>query len=248
MVRYLFFFFVIASVISCKKATVGAALTEDFSKEVIYTETFDDAESWSLLPTDPGYPATNCVQIDNQLLKLRFDQSLNSCGCGWVGAEKSIANTGNFSSKKLGVRIKLSKGFFQYIMRYHYATDAYGNVHPSGTLTSNSDFRFDIPGLSMRLPNPFNGHIHEDSVFNANLNKLEGTEFELIYNEGERIFKIDGVRQSSSLVNIEPVTQAGLEDMVLQFNLGHQPELSPRLDELFIQEIEVYTWKGKLKH
>lgn len=154
---------------------------------------------------------------------------------------------GNFSNTKLGIKIKLNKGFFQDIMRYKNVTDANGYVHQTGTTISSSTFRFDIPGLSMQLPNTFNGFIHEDSIFDPNMNKIEGSEFELIYNDGEIIFKIDGITQSSNLVNIQRVTQSGLNEMILQFNLGHQPELSPRLDELFIKEIEVYSWKGKLK-
>ena len=34
----------------------------------------------------------------------------------------------------------------------------------------------------------------------------------------------------------------------IEFTIGHQPEFSPRLDPLFIDEIEIYTWQGELEN
>ena len=47
-----------------------------------------------------------------------------------------------------------------------------------------------------------------------------------------------------SLVNISHSTIQNMTGIDVQFTLGHQPEFSPRLDELYIEELEVFTWQG----
>lgn len=71
--------------------------------------------------------------------------------------------------------------------------------------------------------------------------------FELIWNEGERLFYLDGVQRSSDLVYIQ---KYGTGDSGLNFDLhiGHESELLPMLMELYIEKIEVFTREGEYKH
>jgi hypothetical protein len=139
----------------------------------------------------------------------------------------------------------LNKGFFQYMVRYYNSVDPLGNPSTPGTVISNSYFRFSSPSIQMSIANPFTARFHEDSTVSDDFNKIEGIEFELIYNEGERILFIDGVKVDNKLANISKANITNQTGIDFEFTLGHQPEFSPRLDELYIEELEIFTWIGK---
>ena len=239
--KYLLITLIAITLLSCKKEHTEVEVP--YEKETIYKESFANDQTWISLPENSVYtPGSECVRIEDHILKLTFDQPLPNCGCAWVGARKSVTNISNIPKDKLGMRIKLNKGFFQYMSRNHYI-DQFGNS--SGIVTSESSFRFDSPGIQMQIANVFRGSYNEDSTVNENLNKIEGVEFVMIYNEGERLFFIDGVKADNNLINISNATITNQIGFDFQFILGHQPEFSPRLDELFIEELEVFTWQGK---
>ncbi|MNY00198.1 hypothetical protein D3C86_1326820 [compost metagenome] len=185
------------------------------------------------------------------MLKLSYDQAVSNCGCEWVGAKKSVTGISNIPKDKLGLRIKLNKGFFQYMVRQESnAFDQFGNPATKGTAVSQSYFTFKTSQVQMQIANTFKGWFMEGTTVNEDFNRIEGVEFELIYNEGEKILFIDGVRSDVNLVNINGGggTFFDIAGMEFEFNLGHMPEFSPRLDELFIDELEVFTWSGKYQH
>ena len=242
--KYLFFISISILLISCKKEKKQVEIP--FSKELIYSETFRHSSTWTSLPEDTFYtPSTECVRIENHILKLTFDQPLPNCGCAWVGAKKTISNLENLPKDKLGLRIKLNKGYFQHMIRFKNAVDPNGHPFKAGSNISESSFSFDSPYIKMTIPNSYNAWFHEDSIVSENFNKLEGIEFEIIYNQGEKILFIDGVKVDSKLAYFQNSNIAYDNNIIFKFMLGHQPEFSPRLDELYIEELEVYTWKGK---
>jgi len=242
--RYLLFIIVPIILLACKKEEIENEVP--YSRVTIYNETFENDQTWISLPENSVYtPGSECVRIEENMLKLTFDQPIQNCGCAWVGAKKSIPNLQNIPNDKLGVRIKLNKGFFQYMVRYHNSIDPLGNPSTPGSVISESYFRFNSPSIQMQIANSFNGWFHEDSTVNDDFNRIEGIEFEMIYNNGEKLVYIDGVKVDKSLVNISNATIQNMTGIDFQFTLGHQPEFSPRLDELYIEELEVFTWQGK---
>lgn len=229
---------------SCKKEVVEGE--KPYSRVSIYEEKFEDDQSWVPVPEDSYYtPDKECVRVEDNMLKLTFDQEIPNCGCAWVGAKKSITNLESIPRNRLGIRIKLNRGFFQEMVRYHNSVDPFGNPSTPGHVISESSFHFISPNIQMSFINPFNARFHEDSTVSENFNRIEGVEFVLINNLGETIFIIDGVKVNPKLANISKATITNQEGIDLRFKLGHQPEFSPRLDELFIEELEIFTWKGK---
>lgn len=235
-------------VLSCKKEKVEVEVEAQipYSKESIYKESFADDQTWIPLPENSFYtPGSECVRIEDNILKLTFDQIIPNCGCAWVGAKKSITNIPNIPKDKLGLRIKLNRGFFQHMIRYINSVDQFGNPSTPGSVISESYFRFDSPGIQMQIASTFNGRFHEGSTVNDDFNRIGGIEFEMIYNEGEKLLFIDGVKVDNKLANISNSTITNQIGIDFQFTLGHQLEFSPRLDELYIEELEVFTWQGK---
>lgn len=243
--RYLIFILIPSILLSCKKEKVEIEVQTPYSRVSIYEEEFLDDQTWTSLPENSFYtPGSECVRIENNTLKLTFDQIIQNCGCAWVGAKKSITDLQDIPKDKLGVRIKLKKGFFQYMVRYYNSTDPLGNPSTPGAVISESYFRFNSPNVQMQIANPFTARFHEDSTVSENFNRIDGVEFEMIYNEGVRIFLIDGVKVDNKLINISNSNITYQVGMDFRFELGHQPEFSPRQDELFINELEVFTWEG----
>ncbi len=234
--------------VSCKKEESSVEIP--YSQVSLYKESFTDDQTWEFLPENSVYtPGSECVRLENGMLKLTFDQGISNCGCAWVGAKKSVTEISNIPKDKLGLRIKLNKGFFQYMVRQESnSVDQFGNPATSGTVVSNSYFTFKSSGVQMEIVNSLKGWFMEGTTVSEDFNRIDGHEFELIYNEGEKILFIDGVRSDVNLVNISGGTILNQVGMDFQFNLGHQPEFSPRLDELFIEELEVFTWNGKYQH
>lgn len=244
ILKYIYLILSAILILSCKKDKVEIDIP--YSRVSIYSETFENDQTWISLPENSIYtPGSECVRIEDNMLKLTFDQPLQNCGCAWVGAKKSIPTLKKIPNNKLGVRIKLNKGFFQYMVRQHNSIDQFGNQNKTGTVISESYFRFNSPSIQMQISNSFNGWFHEDSTVNEDFNRIEGIEFEMIYNEGEKILIIDGIKVDNKLVNISNATITNQIGIDFQFTLGHQPEFSPRLDELYIEELEVFTWQGE---
>jgi hypothetical protein len=242
--RYIIFIISAVTILSCKKEKGEEIIP--YKRVTIYDESFNDDQSWKSLPENTPYiVGSECVRVQNQMLKLSFDQTIPNCGCAWVGAKKSITNLQDLPTDKLGVRIKLNNGFFQYMVRYTNSIDPLGNPSTQGSVISQSYFRFNSPGIQMQIANSFNAWFHEDSIVSEDFNKIEGIEFEMIYNKGEKILFIDGLKVDNKLVNISNATITNQIGIDFQFTLGHQPEFSPRLDELYIEELEVFTWQGE---
>lgn len=232
-----FLLFIGILLISCKK-NKPVEEPVPFSKRTILFEKFDSANNWTVIPSAND---TGCVKIEEGCLKLTFDQTFDNCGCGWVGAKYKNENIYEIGlSTKIGIRILLKKGFFQDISIYRNE-----GVSQSGVRLLFSSFEIHYNSFSIYLPSRLNGDIHEDSTLNLNLNKLEGKEFEIIYNNGECFAKIDGVKYSSNILTFNYPGYPNVP-LSMKFQLGHLPELSPRQDTLYIDEIEVYTWSGEM--
>lgn len=236
-------------ILSCKKDKKSKTEISEksFVKQILYFDDFSGVHSWEPTPSGQYKPGKTCVRLENNLLKLSFDELLQDCGCTWVGARNNdLSVSTNQILDKIGIKVKLNKGYFQNILTYFYTTDINGVITgEKGDRISHSNFRFEFNGLNFEIPHPSAGRIHKDSIFNPNIDKLEGVEFEIIYNKGEKIFKIDGISQSLNLIyfNYSPMVNKHLD---IEFSIGHQPEFSSSIDELYIDEIEIYTWKGEL--
>lgn len=214
-----------------------------FKERIIYTDNFTDTVGWIPMPYGSYYqPGTECFRIEDNLLKLRFEEATQNCGCAWVGAKKKVIGL-DLPTHKIGIRVTVNKGFFQELIRYKQVTP----YQTTGTTVIKSKFSMTTPNFSMNLPNALNGFIHEDSVMNFEANKLTGSTFELIYNLGERLFYLDGMKQSIERVNIQKYS-TGNSGLNFDLYLGHETELSPMLMELYIEKIEVFTWDGEFQH
>jgi hypothetical protein len=214
-----------------------------YKERIIYTENFNDTNGWIPMPYGSYYePGTECFRIEEHMLKLRFEQATPNCGCAWVGAKKQI-NGLQLPVGKFGMRVTVNKGFFQDLVRFQQVT----SYQKTGTSVIKSSFRMTTPNFLMTIPDGTSGWINEDSVMNFEASKLTGTNFELIWNKGERLFYLDGVKQSADRVNIQKYFTG---DTGLNFDLylGHETALSPMLMELYIEKIEVFTWDGEFEH
>lgn len=233
----LFYFFC-----GCTKDKVESI--EPYIKHQLYIETFENHGDWIVTPTDPFYqPDTSCVSINDGVLKMIFDQPLENCGCAWVGATLTQSEPlKKYFLQKIGVRIKLKQGYFQYIDRL-LATD---EVSKTTELLLFSTFDIRINRFSLQFPNTFNKTINQGEQIDLEYNKITGTEFEVIYDEGKKTFLIDGISQNLNKINFDEHSGAN-QPLSMKFDLGHLPELSPKLEKLIIDEIEVYTWTGDKK-
>ena len=219
--------------------------TNKFRKKTLLVESFNDSGPWEALPSNYGVSTnSDCVKFEDGLLKLSFDQGLQNCGCAWIGARRDLSPYDIFErTDKLGMRIKLEKGFFQQITTYK-DTVVNGYAVQHGAIVLESHLRVRFNDFQITVPHWNYGYIHESIGVNPDLYKIEGQEFEVISDRGQIIFLIDGIQAPSEYVGINQMTTLS---SYMEFKLGHQPEFSPRLDELFIDELEIYTWDGDLK-
>jgi hypothetical protein len=245
MKNAIFFLLLSIALTTCTKEK--GKLPEPYVKRIIYSETFDTNPNWTPLPSGTIFnPDTNVVRVQNGLLKLTYDQTL--IGCAWIGAQyRQTQPLENSFLDKVGIRVKLNNGFFQYIETYHDTVDALGHPCQSGTIPSFSDLRLDFNCLDIWFPNPNNGRFHRDSVIDYNIaNKVTGKEFEIIYDKGKKQCFIDGIEQATDIVYFNWQNIAN-QPLNIEFDLGHLSFLNPRVDELFVDEIEIYTWTGEKK-
>lgn len=216
---------------------------ESYSKRIIFYENFNNPLGWAVLPYASD---TGCVHFKDSMLKLEFDQTLNNCGCAWIAAEFNNPNIYETSFlNKIGVRIKLNKGYFQEIERF-YDTIINGTLSQSGEVILQSKFHLYFNSFWIEFPNYNYGIVHRDSTLNINLNKLIGKEFEIIYDEGNRFLNIDGIDYSADNFFLNYQNHPN-HNLYMKFELGHLPEISPRKDTLYVDEIEIYTWTGSFK-
>jgi hypothetical protein len=216
--------------------------TVSLEEKTIYFENFAINNSWSALPSNSVFtPGSNCVRVADGMLKLSFDQTMLNCGCAWVGATSQPTVFIDSTLEDIGVRVQLSKGFFQSISVYRDTVDQYGNPVQHGATFSHSRLTLDFNAVNIIFPNPYNGRVNFDAVIHEDFNRLEGSLFEVTYRNGEKQLTIDGISFDPDLVYINYSNRQN-HPLDLSFDLGHQPELSPRLDELYIDQIEIFTW------
>jgi len=245
MKNALYFLLLSISLTSCLKDK--GKPVEPYVKRIIYSETFDTNPNWTQLPSGTVFnPDTNVVRVQNGLLKLTYDQTL--IGCAWIGAKYlQTQPLENSFLDKVDIRVKLNKGYFQDILTYHDTVDALGHPCQSGTRPSFSNLRLDFNCLDVYFPNTNNGIFQRDSVIDYNnANKVIGKEFEIIYDNGKKKYFIDGIEQANDniFINWQNIVNQPLN---IEFDLGHLAFLNPRADELFVDEIEIYTWTGEKK-
>jgi len=207
---------------------------EEFEEITLFKETFDSLGNWNALPDGIFDPDSSFVRVENGLLKLTFDPS--QYGAAWLGAELidlTIQEPENLD--KIGIRVTLDQGYFQQLTRYE------GN---SGSIESKSKLRLFYNSMWIIMPNFNFGRTHIDSLFDPDAYKVEGILFEFISDEGENIYRVDGLDHPWEEVyfNKHPTSNYSL---YLEFTIGHADFLDPRIDNLFIDELEIFTWKGE---
>jgi hypothetical protein len=219
-----------------------------YTETVLYREGFNEFGAWELQPNQWGFTADSCVRIDNGILKLTYESGVSSCGGTWVGI--IIRDSTSFQPDlmdNVGIRIRLNRGHFNRIVRYR--DSVYPNGSPSRYSVSTpltswlflsyNKFDLSLPGVSDHM------YVHEDSAIDLSANRIDGSYFEVIHNKGEWSFFVDGVEHSMEKVGLG--ANSGIsQPLRLEVRLGHQPELNPQLDELFIDDIEIYTWCGDM--
>lgn len=225
---------------ACKKDS--GADVPPYTEQIIFSETFDNRGVWNALPDGLFDPDTSFVSVNNGLLKLTFDPI--QYGAAWLGAELEAPNVHPDSIiGRLGIRLKLDQGYFQRLSQYH-DTVISGQLSQVGSSVSTSSMRLYFNDIEMTLPSPIYGRTHRDSILDPDAFRIEGLEFEFIADAGQKIFLVDGVEHPIEEVyfNVNGTTTHPLS---LEFTLGHNNELDPRVDHLFVDEVEIYTWIGE---
>lgn len=218
-----------------------------YTETVLYSEQFNDFGDWELQPNQFGFTADSCVRVENGLLKLTYQSGVSNCGGTWVGV--IIRDSLSFEPDlldRVGIRIQLNKGHFNKIVRYR--DSIYPNGNPSRYSVSTpltswlflhyNKYSLSLPGVSDFM------YVHVDSTIDVNANRINGFNFEFIYTHGEWRFIVDGVERTTEKVGLGANSSIS-QPLRLELRLGHQPELNPQLDELFIDDIEIYTWCGE---
>lgn len=213
-----------------------------YTETVLYKETFDNWGNWERQPNSGGFYADSCVLVENGLLKMTRQAGINGCGGTWVGI--NIGDTSSYEPKfldKIGFRIKLNKGSFNQVMRAHEGSSAAGSIELSSWMRlSYNRFFLSMPGGELTV-------IHADSALETMSNRIEGSEFELVYDDGQTTMFIDGLEASMDKVGF--AGNSGVSQYLdIQFRVGHQSEFNPMISELFVDDIEIYTWCGKKQY
>ncbi|MCB9223564.1 MAG: hypothetical protein R2780_04640 [Crocinitomicaceae bacterium] len=211
-----------------------------YEETVLFSEEFTTVGNWIPTPEQANYtPGTNCYRIEDGMLKLTFDHSLNDCGCGWVGAKMNTTVSNHPNKKNIGVRIKLNQGLFQEVLL--------GIPSQSGSAYSNeidSKFQLELGGFNLTIPSSDYGKVPQGNTVNPWLNRYPGKSFEVIHeNNGNVTFTIDGEEFSKKYINCY-FFDSESSNLEMEFRLGHQPEFAPRTDQLWVEKIEIYTWDG----
>ncbi len=171
------------------------------------------------------------------MLKLTFNPM--TYGGGWVGCELEAPSIQEDSIlSRLGFRIYLDSGYFQNRTRWT------GSV---GSSVSTSTMRLYYNDVELYMPNGGYGAFSADSAFNPDEYRVEGRFFELIADKGSRIYRVDGIERPLTGVNFN-VNGMSNHWLNIDFVLGHANELDPRIDHLFIDKIEIFTWTGERPH
>ncbi len=225
-------FLVLVLGLSCGKHDADEVVFDAFEERIIYSESFDSIGNWNALPDGIFDPDTDLVSVGDGLLKLTFDPAVY--GAAWLGAELEPGIQEPTLLSKLGIRITLDQGYFQRLSRWT------GNV---GSVRAQSTLRLDFNGVEIAIPKTSYGSTSTDVPFDPEAFKIEGHVFELLLEDGVRVFMVDGVEHPLDEVyfNVHNMMNKPLS---MQFTLGHMEELDPRIDHLFVDRVEVFTWTG----
>ncbi len=206
-----------------------------YTERILYSESFDSWGNWNTTPDTMFDPDETLVGIDDGMLKLTINPM--TYGGGWVGCELEAPDIQEDSVlSRLGFRIYLDSGYFQERSR----------INAPGFM-NQSTLRLLYNDVMLRMPHPYYDGVSPDSVFHPDEYRIEGKLFELISDNGTRLYRVDGVDHSLSEVNFY-VNGISNYPLNISFVLGHANELDPRIDHLFIDKIEIFTWTGERPH
>lgn len=215
-----------------------------YTEEILFHEAFDTFGNWESQPNQFGFHADSCIRVENGILKLKYQNGISGCGGTWIGL--SIKDTASYRPEfldKIGVRFSLDSGSFYQVNRWHDTIGVYGQPTETGDFPVRSIMTFRYNRIAASFPSFESSRVHRDSVFEVYHNRIEGSRFELIYDEGEFTLFIDEVEYLEENISVsdywgEPVY------LSIDFNLGHLPELNPRIEGIQISDFEIYTWCG----
>lgn len=208
-----------------------------YTERILFSEPFDHWGAWNTTPDTMFDPNETLVNIEDGMLKLTFNPM--TYGGGWVGCELEAPSIQEDSVlSRLGIRIYLDSGYFQQRRRL---------TGTGGSFMNQSTIRLYYNDVMLLMPDYWYDQASGDSVFNPDEYRIEGKVFELISDNGSRIYRVDGVDHPLSEVNFY-VNGVSNYPLFIYFMLGHANELDPRIDHLFIDKIEIFTWTGDRPH
>lgn len=212
----------------------------------MFLEEFNDnSKGWFSNPdTNILHAPNECIKIEDGQLKMHFERGLGiaNCGGGWIEMElsDSTLNREEYFGK-IGIKIKLSKGYFQWLSLIDSVS---GGITSSHTLR-NSSFHMQCGKHSVTFPL---GYKNTDTI-DLSRNLYQGSEFIFLsYEEWE--WKRNRVYIDGEVIDYKGNTKwigSSNNDFDFEFwvNIGYGQELMPHEIDLFIESIEIFTWEGE---
>ncbi|MEZ4938813.1 MAG: hypothetical protein R2799_14590 [Crocinitomicaceae bacterium] len=225
--------FISSILISCNKGK--------FIKTTLFIEEFNDnSKGWYSKPDSNILSSSSgCIKIEDGQLKMHFERGLgiSNCGGGWLELELSDSALNKVEYfDKIGIKVKLSNGFFQHVNKI----DSISGPNTYSHTLKYSKLRFYCGGHRIDFPSK----VLVDSLL-PDENKFQGSEFVLLSFPNGSMNKL--------YINSEEVnyywdllySSVNQYDFKMSFIIGYGQELVPHEIDLFIESIEIFTWDGE---
>lgn len=221
----------------------------------LYQQSFDKFGSdWNRFPRTSSAYQDSCVFVEEGVLKMILRPGEHGCGgCSILSDLKLVIEENSafhpVSLEKFGMELTLNKGHFQQL-EYHYDTlNEFGESVRYMQYLKKSSLFLNFNRFSIVLPSYNFGRYYNDTNFDLNENRIDGLHFELIYDYGEKHMYIDGVEVQPENIQIG-AQRYGSQNwpLKIQLELERNSRFIDDLEELYIDDLRLYTWDGQKEY